>query len=199
MKIVATAATMILILAVAPAKADNGRKVTVYFIDSASVPFAVRVEAQGVASKMFANIGVTLDWRAGRPKASESNPIVVEFVTNTPTDRLPGALAYALPYEGVHISIFWDRVSQFPVARELMAHVMVHEITQILQGAARHSEEGVMKARWTAADRAEMEVKPLSFTSYDVELINVGLAARASGVMRAAGVDVKAAVEIESE
>ena len=206
MKTTATTATMILVAAMVsgnavaktPARADTGRKVTVYFTDSASVPFAVRVAAQGTASKMFAEIGVTLDWRDGHPKSSDSNPIVIEYVTNTPADRLPGALAFALPFEGVHISIFWDRIGGFPVARELMAHVMVHEITHILQGVARHSDDGVMKARWTAEDRAEMKVKALSFTSYDAELINRGLDARAAGTVTRPTSEVTAAVEVRN-
>jgi len=52
---------------------------------------------------------------------------------------------------------------------------MVHEITHILQGEARHSAEGIMKARWTPDDLAAMGVKPLTFTAEDVDLIYQGM------------------------
>jgi len=34
----------------------------------------------------------------------------------------------------------------------LLAHVLVHEIADILEGVDQDSEEGVMKAHWTADD-----------------------------------------------
>ena len=60
----------------------------------------------------------------------------------------------------------------------VLAHVLVHEITHILQGLSRHSESGVMKARWDSQDFAQMSWKPLPFTAEDVDLIQRGLAAR---------------------
>jgi hypothetical protein len=60
----------------------------------------------------------------------------------------------------------------------VLAHVMAHEITHILQGVHRHSESGVMKAQWTRDDFNEMAFKPLTFTDTDVGLIRSGLDAR---------------------
>jgi hypothetical protein len=58
--------------------------------------------------------------------------------------------------------------------------VLVHEITHVLQGIEhqRHSEDGVMKARWTADDLYQMSYRPLHFDPFDVELIRRGLANR---------------------
>jgi len=64
----------------------------------------------------------------------------------------------------------------------LLAHVLVHEITHILQGTCRHSDTGIMKARWTHQDYMEMGQKPLSFTEEDLQLIRTGLAKRANSV-----------------
>lgn len=64
----------------------------------------------------------------------------------------------------------------------LLAHVLVHEITHILQGTCRHSDTGIMKARWTHQDYMEMGQKPLSFTEKDLQLIRTGLAKRANSV-----------------
>jgi hypothetical protein len=60
----------------------------------------------------------------------------------------------------------------------VLGHVIAHEVTHILQGVLRHSESGVMKARWSNADYQEMTWKPLRFTDEDVVLIHRGLKAR---------------------
>jgi hypothetical protein len=86
-----------------------------------------------------------------------------------------------LPYEGTHIVLFWDRIASAGSARDtpyLLAHVLVHEVTHILQGVPRHSETGVMKAVFTATDVGGMEFHLLPFTAEDLELIRSGLQAR---------------------
>lgn len=170
----------------AKAKADSGRQVTVYYCVGMSVEPSVEGPARDVASKMFSNIGVHINWRSGCPTKPEAGAVVVEFVTGTPATFKPGALAYALPYEGVHIRILADRLAPYSNPRSVLAHVMAHEITHILQGEARHSEEGVMKAKWTVADFQAMSAKPLSFTAEDVELINRGMNNREAQILAGA-------------
>ena len=114
-------------------------------------------------------------------RSSVGNAIRISFSQQTEREFLPEALAYAKPYEGVHIVVFYDRLQQRGQPNRLpslLAHVMVHEITHILQGEHRHSESGVMKACWTTDDFNEMAFKPLPFTHMDVELIHNGLDAR---------------------
>ena len=106
---------------------------------------------------------------------------MVEIVTDTSRELKPGALAFARPYEGVHIDVFYDRVraaTEPELTPNVLAHVLVHEITHILQGTCRHSDTGVMKARWNHEDYMEMRLNPLSFTEEDVQLIRAGLAGR---------------------
>lgn len=55
---------------------------------------------------------------------------------------------------------------------------MVHEITHVLEGINRHSEEGVMKAIWSAKDYERMRDHPLPFAPVDVDLIREGIARR---------------------
>jgi hypothetical protein len=57
----------------------------------------------------------------------------------------------------------------------LLAHVLVHEITHILQGVARHSETGIMKAHWTPVDYRQMLVHPLPFAPEDVQLLQLSM------------------------
>jgi hypothetical protein len=164
------------------AQADD---VTVYVQGLSAASAAELGGAQVLANQIFAGAGVQIDWRRGRPPGSESlssKPIVVEMVTGESGQLLPGALAFAQPYEGVHISVFCDRIRaavQPDMTPKLLAHVLVHEITHILQGTSRHSDSGVMKARWTPEDYRIMRFKPLRFTEEDVQLIRFGVAARA--------------------
>jgi hypothetical protein len=139
--------------------------------------------ARAIASKMFAGIGVTIDWRDHRDCPAEA--ILISLTDNTPENLHRGALAYARPYEGVHIRVFCDRIQRFQsyqpiLVPSLLAHVLVHEITHILQGIARHSKSGVMKACWKLDDFSEMLVKPLRFEDQDIDLIRRGLAAQAA-------------------
>jgi len=60
----------------------------------------------------------------------------------------------------------------------LLGHVLAHEIGHILQGTDRHSETGLMKARWDSREIMAMDWKPLSFTADDVVLIRIGMATR---------------------
>jgi hypothetical protein len=135
---------------------------------------------------MFAGIGAPIEWRAGQPAASSPHgAIAIELVTETPGTFLPGALAYEQLYEGVHIQVFYDRIKSKLASAELLAHVMVHEITHILQGISRHSDSGVMKANWSGEDFERMRYKALPFADEDVVLIHRGLTTRATLFQRA--------------
>jgi hypothetical protein len=164
----------------------RGDEVTVYVQGIAAVPATTLWRAQSLANEIFGAVGVKIDWRRGEPSSSQSRrdrAIVVEMTTETPRLRLPGALAFALPYEGVHINVFYDRVQALTgpeLTPNVLAHVLVHEITHILQGTCRHSDTGIMNARWTRTDYMEMGQKPLSFAEEDVRLIKTGLAERAN-------------------
>ena len=158
------------------------QKVTVYLRERAAVHPEVRIPARALAGRMFAKIGISLDWGKGEPAGESSQPyVIIELVTGTAESRMPGALAYALPYEGTHITVFFDRIEKMPDPGTVLAHVIVHEITHLLQGISRHSDTGVMKAHWTGRDFGGMRVAPLPFTQWDVDLIYAGLSARRAG------------------
>ena len=176
------AAVMVVTLQARQVEFAEEKTVIVYFENS----LAPKEEflARDLADKMFATAGVRIVWSVGSPSAekiAEEQPIVIRFASNTPASDHPGALAFAVPYEGVHIKIFYDRVRMGnPRATQVvLAHVLVHEMTHILQGIDRHSESGIMKAQWTTQDYTAMAWQPLSFTSDDIDLIHSGLAARA--------------------
>jgi hypothetical protein len=141
--------------------------------------FPILLRAQSVASGMLATAGARINWRTGLAKPSEPElPILIDITSNTPEKFHPGTLAYAQVFEGGHVKVFYDRVRNAyrPQATAmLLAHVLVHEITHVLEGMDRHSQEGVMKARWTPDDLLRMVYQPLPFDPLDVRLIREGL------------------------
>lgn len=78
----------------------------------------------------------------------------------------------------------WGTDGTYSTGREpgkvpcLLAHVMAHEITHMLQGVSRHSLTGVMKPRWDRNDYSQMAWRPLAFTEGDIALIQLGMKAR---------------------
>ena len=151
--------------------------VTVY-IRNEDVPFQIQYIAQFLAGRIFAKIGVCIEWHNGNPRSSSSiRPIVIELAV-APRNKEPHSLAYALPYEGVHIRVFYGAMAQSPNRALMLANVFAHEITHILQGVVRHSESGIMKANWNIGDIEQMEYGDLAFTPFDIVLIYQGIAAR---------------------
>jgi hypothetical protein len=146
-----------------------------------STPGAVE-RAKLVAKGMFASIGVNLLWRASCEEGHEALFINVLLADGERVNDADGPLAEAYPFDGLtgHITVRYDRVrNSAGVARELepllLAHVLVHEITHVLQCLDRHSETGVMKAHWSTDDYYDMRWKPLAFTPEDIELIRLGM------------------------
>ena len=147
-------------------------------------PDDVTVQAKMGASRIFRHIGVTVAWHndARFCQAHPDQAIVISYSHHTPKELRPGALATALPFEGIHIEIFYDRILDVQAAvrpADHLGHVLAHEITHVLQGTARHSDSGLMKAHWDRPELAQMKDSHyLSFTDLDAQLIYAGLAAR---------------------
>jgi hypothetical protein len=162
------------------ARQEADMKVTACTGIGVGLDFAfVKLRAQRLATQIFANVGVTIDWRSS--VACPGNALRISFSSNTPPNLFPNALARARPFEGIHIEVFYDRVRETHVAPDrLLAHVLVHEITHMLQRSNGHAQSGMMKVCWEREDFLAMRENTLSFTPVDLELIQDGFADRAS-------------------
>jgi hypothetical protein len=173
--------TMVAIAAVAGMSAQakqagkgTGQRVDVYVYNDLG-PLRALPMAEGLAAEMFLSAGVRIRWYYGGQLPAGA--IAITLASQAPASLTPGTMALAFPYERVHVTLFLDRVlhaNGFVLPPVLLAHVLVHEITHILQGIDRHSDSGVMKACWTAPDYEAMARKPLPFASDDVDLIHRG-------------------------
>jgi hypothetical protein len=139
--------------------------------------------AKVIATSIFKKAGVAIDWRGPKPPINgiPATWLRVELLERTPAEVQPGALAFAYPYAGCskRISVFIDRIRSLAHGPEdesaLLAYVLVHEISHVIQGVERHSDTGVMKAHWSAQDRAEIFARRLGFLDQDVLMLRNGL------------------------
>jgi len=162
--------------------------VIVYANVSPAMPTGMLLRAELKSAAMFREIGVDLLWRSGAVRANSADnacgkAIVVQLENARDAHVAPGALAYATPFaqSGTCIHVFVDRVFAYPnerVETAVLAHVLAHEITHVLERINRHSASGVMKAHWDLADHRRMRSYSLPFAAEDVELIHRGIANR---------------------
>jgi len=138
--------------------------------------------ASAGSSRIFATIGIRLEWTEDRRYCNgDSGTIRLTVRQHAPSNTPASWMAYALPYDRTHIIVFYDRVADSAGlwVNDMLAHVFAHEITHVLQGISRHSTSGIMKPTWDRADLAQMTQKTLQFTPYDIELIHDGILDRA--------------------
>ena len=133
--------------------------------------------AEGRASQLFSPAGVQVKWRHSQPPSDALDTrraVVINIISGQPSDNNPNALAQALPYEGVHVTIYYQRLQEtMPEDPQvLLAYVLVHEITHLLQGIAHHSAIGVMKAKWDRKDNSEMQRGRLLLSEQDIALMH---------------------------
>ena len=136
--------------------------------------------AQSEASKLLARAAVHVEWIHGSACQS-SAAIQVHLTIQTPDNLLPGALAFCQPTARDDIRVLYDRVqAMVSPAHEphLLAYVLAHEIGHILEGTARHSGTGIMKAQWTPEDYSNIASGKLTFASEDIELVHGGVIVR---------------------
>jgi hypothetical protein len=136
--------------------------------------------AEATASQILKDARVRISWRGDvRVCSAPGSGILITVSDHTPSERKPGALASAQPYERTHVFLFYDRIigSVKPDAvPTLLGHVLAHEIVHMLQGVAVHMQEGLMKAQWDHRDFVEMQRRPYRLTELDIGMIHSGLA-----------------------
>jgi hypothetical protein len=159
-----------------------GEEVIVYVRED-NVRVADLGRAERIAAGLFASIGVPMTFRAGAEKKPAGPSVItieVQIHAKAPASLRCGAMAHAAPYSasGTRIHIFCDRVRTTLSdggSGAALGYVLAHELGHVLQGVGRHSEAGVMKARWEAADSRMMRSGTLEFDPTDGELIHAGL------------------------
>lgn len=158
------------------AGAVRAADVTVYQTGDGVVDNPVRRAAMYQASRIFAGIGIRLEWKGDRPGGA-ANPaaVVVQYTMRSPGHS--GALGLARPF-GTNkiVTVMYDRIFDATAANPrhraaVLAHVLAHEIGHALIGNDAHSPEGIMKAQWTTEDYSRMVFRPMQFMPEDGVII----------------------------
>ena len=140
--------------------------VTVFTYDRAGVPGAVMARAKRVATAAFAAAGVEVRWVEGKRlgelrEVAAGEMLTVVFDGPAPAQASPQAMAFTHVGGGADadVHVFYNRVASFEdrvYMPEFLGNVLAHELTHALEGVARHSSEGLMKAVWSGRDYAGM-------------------------------------------
>jgi hypothetical protein len=161
---------------------DAGTEVAVNLHNAAVASPGSVERAKMLAKNMFASVGINIVWRSCDLESHAGLCVDVLLSAGDYGDDSAGPLAEAYPFAGTagHITARYDRVhNSAGVAHYLepvlLGHVLVHEITHVLQCLDRHADSGVMKAHYTSEDYYDMRWKPLNFTPEDIDLLHLGL------------------------
>jgi hypothetical protein len=153
---------------------------TVFTYDRVGVPEAVMGRAKRVAATALAAAGIEVRWLEGKhlgePRevaAGEMRTVV--FDGPAPSTFRSQAIAVTNVGRGSDSDahVFYSRVLTFEDSLympEFLGNVLAHELIHALEGVARHSSEGLMKAVWSVGDRAEMFRGPFPFVAEDLDL-----------------------------
>ena len=141
--------------------------------DDAEVPAAILKKAQGEVARIFADVGLGVEWTDTGPR----------FTVQIVARRLEYATASwwvmgaALPKpHGATARIFFKQVQDlarayFADVGTLLAYVIAHEIGHLLMPRMPHSPTGLMKADWDRALVREATAGSLTFTDAQIQRI----------------------------
>lgn len=170
--------------AVGQCEPGNIPTVTIYMTDKVNMKLAIRGRAIYVATRAFQSAGVLLNWHEGPMTPAQQaqdcafdESIELQVDATAEEGFTSDAMAYATPMEtaGTRVHVFYDRVSpNFENVPNLFGYVLAHEIGHVLEGAPRHSREGILKAKWDGRDYNSMSMFALRFTPEDVKMIAAG-------------------------
>src|SRR5579871_2177307 len=122
--------------------------------------------AKVLVSGIYDQIGVRLIWHCGELPARRdtSRPAFAVRTAGHPLDSATSeALASAriVGSGGAEIVVYQDRLERLLAGHQTIAgvgaaYVLAHELAHVMQGEARHSQAGILKAHWSEEDYREM-------------------------------------------
>jgi hypothetical protein len=166
-----------------PPRPRMDTQVTVYLYNRAGVPWNVLERAKRVAVTAFASAGIEIIWATGnrlseRPEAGDAENLTVAFDGWAPA-HLPHAMGLTNIGRAADadVYIFHERIAcqgtgfGQRLVPNLLGNVLAHELSHAIQGVARHSSKGHMKACWKSSDYIEMFRGQLPLAPEDMELL----------------------------
>ena len=165
-------AVMITVARVADA-AEQGQlpAIRLQMDDDADVPVAILKKSQDEVARVFAAVGVGVEWTETAPT------ITVRIVTSAlaHAGRYSSVMGVALRRpSGATAQIFLKQVQDFARTYDgdvsiLLAYVIAHEIGHLLLPRMPHSPTGLMKGDWGRALVREAAAGSLTFTDAQIQ------------------------------
>jgi hypothetical protein len=139
--------------------------------DDADVPVAILKKSQDEVARVFAAVGVGVEWTETAPT------ITVRIVTSAlaHAGRYSSVMGVALRRpSGATAQIFLKQVQDFARTYDgdvsiLLAYVIAHEIGHLLLPRMPHSPTGLMKGDWGRALVREAAAGSLTFTDAQIQ------------------------------
>ena len=141
------------------AEAAEPNPVVAIRVEGASGTAVNLVRAQQLATEIYEQAGVTLDWSEGTSPAGRTLTIVLTTMATAPRGIAPESMGVAPSpgdgSRGTTAYVFMDRVTAFVSAHRVSAEyvlacAMAHEIGHLLLPPNAHDVMGVMRGSWHA-------------------------------------------------
>jgi hypothetical protein len=173
--------------------ASNAGQLQITVYDKAQLPQLVYATVADEVRRIFLEAGVSIDWIAGDPKASEASvmiyqplragreledacsarrDIALDILAVSPPALRSTVLGMAQPLAraGLNVRVFNDHVRQASEREHrapaiVLAHVVAHEIGHVLLRSNVHDPHGLMSEVWTRHEYERMEKRILLFTA----------------------------------
>ena len=170
-------------------KVATDTEVFVFVEGHGTLPDGAWYSTKALVSSIFDQIYVHVNWRDREPVIRPSlDRIVIRLHfaatpstgTRKQSSICASGFACTFPFniESPTVFVMHERVRSSirrpRLFQAVLAHIMAHEITHVLEVRDTHSDTGIMKERWSAADLDLMDESLLEFTPKDIEYIQEG-------------------------
>jgi len=138
--------------------------------------------AQQLATEIYQQAGVTLDWTTDAAISSRSLTIVLTTIATKPFGIVPEAMGVAPSLadgsRGTTAFVFMDRVMSFVAAYRVAAEyvlacALAHEIGHLLLPPNAHAADGIMRGNWYPALFPPTAPGVLGFTTAQAQLLRL--------------------------
>jgi hypothetical protein len=187
-------------------KTERPQSITVAVHDQAGVPRETLQEAERVASGIFEQAGIALEWlnctKSSARGLAEPRCRQAEYpqpLHLTVLNRSRGLSASALGIsflssagEGSYADIFFEAATEIPGADKsdlglLLGHAAAHELGHLLLGTNSHSVQGLMRARWENPELLQVRSGKLFFSESEARQMQKRIAARREALSQTLG------------
>jgi len=137
-------------------------RLKVLVCDQARVASKTLGEGQRLASRVFLEAGIVLEWLDAREHSvTEADYILrINCCFNKLKSTLPDRTVAFAPAGGRHVTVFWDRIAVEAAAGShdeamLLGYVIAHEMGHLLLPPGYHSPYGIMQSRMHYEDLSQ--------------------------------------------